>query len=75
VEASVLDLVRINSGVAGRSLQPQFGSARPGELERSVLAVDRAVRDLGWSPSTSLVDGIGKVYCWIEAGASERAPR
>jgi UDP-glucose 4-epimerase len=73
-EASVLDLVSIISGITGEPLQPRFAPARPGELERSALAVSRAARDLGWHAQTTLADGIAKVYHWIAAGADDRAP-
>lgn len=49
-------------------------TSRPGELARSVLDVSRARRELGWQASASLSQGIGTVYRWIEAGASDRAP-
>src|SRR5262249_35671900 len=38
LEVSVLDLVEIIAGIAGRELTPVFAPARRGELARSVLA-------------------------------------
>jgi UDP-glucose 4-epimerase len=73
VEVSVLDLVHIIAGAAGRELSPAFAPPRPGELTRSVLAVDRAASELGWQAATPLIDGIRRVYQWIAAGAPERA--
>ena len=73
-EVSVLELARIISGLAGRPLQPRFAPQRPGELQRSALAAGRARRDLGWTATTTLRDGIAAVYRWIEAGAADRAP-
>lgn len=74
VEVSILDLVGVISGIAGRPLTPRFGPARAGELQRSAVAVDRAAGELGWQARTSLADGVRRVYEWIEAGAPERAP-
>ncbi len=74
VETSVLDLVRIIGDASGRPLRPQLRPARPGELQRSVLAVGLAERELGWRAATGLADGIGAVYHWIEAGADDRTP-
>jgi UDP-glucose 4-epimerase len=73
-EASVLDLVRIIGEITGRAVEPDFAPSRPGELQRSALAVGRAQRDLGWSATTSLTEGIAAVCRWVEAGAAERAP-
>jgi UDP-glucose 4-epimerase len=73
LETSVLDLVRIIAALAGHPLRPKFRQARPGELQRSALAANRAARDLGWRASTSLAEGVGSVYRWIEAGVPDRA--
>jgi UDP-glucose 4-epimerase len=73
VETSVLDLVRIIAEVVGCPLHPRLCPARPGELQRSVLAVSRVREDLDWQADTDLADGIGRVCRWIEAGADDRA--
>ena len=73
LEVSVLDLVEIIAGIAGREMTPVFAPARPGELARSVLAVDRAAGELGWRATTPLAEGIRRVHEWIRAGAPDRA--
>jgi UDP-glucose 4-epimerase len=73
VESSVLDLARLIGEAAGRPVDPQFAPPRPGELQRSALAVERAERDLGWKSAVTLADGVRRVYRWIEAGAPDRA--
>jgi UDP-glucose 4-epimerase len=73
VEVSVLELAGTIGEVAGRVIDPVFAPARPGELRRGALASERARRDLGWIPTVSLTDGVGRVYRWIEAGAPEHA--
>jgi UDP-glucose 4-epimerase len=72
-EISVLDLAAIIAAAAGRPVEPEFAPPRPGELQRTALAADLARLDLGWSPVTSLADGVRTVYRWIEAGAPDRA--
>jgi UDP-glucose 4-epimerase len=72
-EVSVLELARVISEVAGAPVEPVFTPARPGELRRSALAAERARRDLGWSATTGLHQGVAMVYRWIQAGAPERA--
>jgi UDP-glucose 4-epimerase len=73
VESSVLDLARLIGEAAGREVNPQSAPARPGELQRSALAVERAERDLGWKPAVPLADGVRRVYRWIGDGAPDRA--
>lgn len=73
-ETSVLDLVEVVASAAGRSLEPRFEPARPGELYRSCLDCERARIDLGWTPQVPLAAGIRDVYQWIAAGRSARAP-
>ena len=72
-EVSILQLAAVISEVSGHELNPVFGAARPGELRRGALASERARRDLGWVPTVSLADGVGRVYRWIEAGTPEHA--
>ena len=73
VEVAVLDLVDIIAAVAGRGIRPAFAAPRPGELQRSAVAPDRAAGELGWRASTPLAEGVRRVYQWIEAGAPDRA--
>jgi len=72
-EVSVLELTGVIATVAGHAIEPVFAPARPGELLRGALASDRALRDLGWAPTTPLDKGVAKAYRWIEDGTPERA--
>lgn len=72
-ETTVLDLVTIIAGIAGKPVAPRFAPARAGELLRSAVSADRAARDLGWRHVTGLADGVASVFRWMEAGAPVRA--
>jgi len=72
-EVSVLELAQVIGAVTGRPVEPVLAPPRPGELQRSALAVDRARQDLGWVPVTALADGVRAVCQWIEAGTPDRA--
>ncbi len=72
-EVSVLELAQVIAEVTGRAVEPVFAPPRPGELQRSALAVDSAQRDLGWKATTGLADGVRAVCRWIGAGVPDRA--
>ncbi|HUC56057.1 MAG TPA: NAD-dependent epimerase/dehydratase family protein [Streptosporangiaceae bacterium] len=72
-EVAVLELARVIGEVTGKPVEPVFAPARPGELLRSALAVERAWRDLGWKAKTTLPGGVRAVCDWIEAGTPDRA--
>src|SRR5499427_3957005 len=73
VEVSVLDLIAIIGKVAGRDVRPGFAGPRPGELQRSAVATERAASELGWRAGMPLAEGVRRVYQWIESGAPDRA--
>jgi len=67
VETSVLELYGRIQRVAGVEREPEFGDARPGELQRSVLDASLAKRELGWEPEHSLDEGLAETWAWISS--------
>ena len=65
VGTSVNDLYRTMAAIVGGSDDPERGSARPGELDRSVLDATRAAGELGWRPVTDLDDGLLATLDWF----------
>ena len=43
---------------------PQRHHARPGDLRRSCLVVEKARNEIGWTPKTSLAEGIRLTLKW-----------
>ncbi len=62
---SVLDLYRACGAIAGSSAEPHFASARVGDVNRSVLDVSRARRELGWQPDVALDEGLRATWDWM----------
>ncbi|HKW41776.1 MAG TPA: NAD-dependent epimerase/dehydratase family protein [Gemmatimonadales bacterium] len=60
IETSVNQLAAaiVRAGGAGRAPAVRHAAARPGELRRNALAVDKAARVLGWRPQTTLAEGL-----------------
>jgi UDP-glucose 4-epimerase len=66
-ETSVADLYEHCRRVAGSALDAVEAPARLGELQRSVLDVSLARRELGWRPEVSLEEGLRLTWEWITA--------
>jgi UDP-glucose 4-epimerase len=66
-ETSVVELYAAIQAATGIEREPAFEPPRPGELQRSVLDVSLAGRDLGWRPETALADGLAATWAWVRA--------
>jgi len=58
VETSIRELYLLVAKACASKLKPLRESARPGEIRRSSLDFGRARRELGWSPWTTLAEGV-----------------
>jgi UDP-glucose 4-epimerase len=67
VETSVLELYEAIAGVTGIERDPELAPARPGELQRSVLDVTLAARELGWHAERPLDAGLAYTWGWLTA--------
>jgi UDP-glucose 4-epimerase len=67
IETSVLELAETLSRIAGTTVGVQHLPARPGEILRSALRTDRAREVLGWTPATSLAQGLAETYAYFAA--------
>jgi UDP-glucose 4-epimerase len=61
-ETSVVDLYELSRRVAGSKVEAREAPARLGELQRSVLDVSRAERELGWRPEVLLEEGLRRTW-------------
>jgi UDP-glucose 4-epimerase len=62
IETSVLDLYDICRNVAAVDVEPEMAPARLGEIERSMLEVSKAERELGWIPQVELEEGLRRTW-------------
>ena len=61
-ETSVLELYELCGRIAGSDIEPEQAPARLGEIQRSVLDVSRAERELGWRAEVPLEDGLRRTW-------------
>ena len=66
-ETSVLELYEQIQRVSGIEREPELAPARAGELQRSVLDVSRAQRELGWQPGHKLEQGLAETWAFFSA--------
>jgi UDP-glucose 4-epimerase len=64
-ETSVLELYDLSRRVAGADVEAEQAPERPGELQRSVVDISKAERDLGWRPERRLEEGLSETWAWI----------
>jgi UDP-glucose 4-epimerase len=64
-ETSVNELYAAIQRAAGVERVPRHAEARLGELQRSVLDIALAGRELGWQPRHSLDEGLSETWSWI----------
>lgn len=64
VQTSLLDLLEGIGSAVGRTITPEFGPAREGDVRHSVADVSRARRVLGYDPGVDLREGLARTLRW-----------
>jgi UDP-glucose 4-epimerase len=75
VETSVNELYEAVRGVARVDRDPEYAPPRPGEINRSVLDVRRAERELDWRPRQTLEQGLAATWAWASGELELQPPR
>lgn len=68
VETSVNRLAVLMAHAAGVRAEVRRAPARAGEILRSALNPAKAQRELGWTPRTSVAEGLGFTMQWLREG-------
>jgi UDP-glucose 4-epimerase len=70
VETSVTQLAQAMLSATGVTVPVEHAPARPGELQRSAVSIEKAGREWGWRPEVALGEGLKRTYEWIEEEAA-----
>jgi CDP-paratose 2-epimerase len=62
---SLLELISYLEEFSGKKMQYRFDDWRPGDQPVFVCDIDKAKREFGWAPKTSLREGIHMLYDWV----------
>lgn len=65
-EISLNDLVTILSKITGKQITPSYGPVREGDIYRSSLSNEKAVKNLHWIPEVSLEEGLKRTYEYFQ---------
>ncbi|MDF2564520.1 MAG: UDP-glucose 4-epimerase, partial [Massilibacillus sp.] len=61
-EVTINAMAQLLNEISGKEIKPTYGPARSGDIYRSVLSNDKAVRGLTWQPMISLKEGLTRTY-------------
>jgi len=59
------DLITIMQGITGRAVKVTYAEGRVIDVSMNVLDISRAREEFGFSPNTTLVDGVRKTWQWL----------
>lgn len=65
VETDVIELTEGLKAVSGKSFAVNHAPERAGEVRRSGLEISKSEKELGWSPSYTLEEGLKETYEWF----------
>jgi UDP-glucose 4-epimerase len=71
-EISVNDLHSKIATLTSSRYEPISAAARPGEINRIYLDPTKAAEILGWSPNTTIDDGLKQTVAWFRANPAAR---
>ena len=66
-EASMAAAIALAEEIAGRELAVERHGEAAGDVRRTRADVSKAERDLGWTPTTSLANGLAAQWDWVTA--------
>jgi len=67
---SVLELIGYLETVMGKKIRYSFEDWRAGDQRIFVCDIRKAMNDLGWQPTTPVIDGLGKLSKWVYDSAA-----
>jgi len=62
---SLLDILEIVYGLAGKRVDPKFEPPRAGDVRDSLADVSRARKGIGYDPKVPFREGMGKTFDWF----------
>ena len=68
---SLLDILEIVYGLAGKRVPPKFEPARPGDVRDSLADISLAKELIGYEPKVPFAKGLEQTFDWFQSGTPE----
>jgi len=65
-ETSLLELIELMAKASGKTVEPAFAAPREGDINRSMLCHEAAVRNLNWQPKMDLAEGLARTINYFQ---------
>ena len=65
-ETSLLELIELMAEAVGKEVEPEFAAPREGDINRSMLCNEAAVRNLNWQPQMDLAEGLARTINYFK---------
>ena len=65
-ETSLLELIELMAKAVGKEVEPEFAAPREGDINRSMLCNEAAVRNLNWQPQMDLAEGLARTINYFK---------
>jgi UDP-glucose 4-epimerase len=66
VGTSLNELLALFKSVTGINPRVKYNTGRNADVPYNSLEITRIEKNLHWKPRTSLIDGIGRAWVWIQ---------
>lgn len=63
-EVSVNEVLEILQELMGKQARVEYKASRPGDQQRTLANIEKAKRELGFTPQVSIVEGLKKQVAW-----------
>lgn len=65
-QASLNAMITMLNEITGKSVTPEYGPERPGDVKHSKASISKIQKDLGYAPTVYFDEGLKKVYAWYQ---------
>ena len=65
-QASLNAMISMLNEITGKSVTPEYGPERPGDVKHSKASISKIQKDLGYAPTVYFDEGLKKVYAWYQ---------